>query len=226
MSMESPESEDGRDDPEASEAGDSPEDAVASDPGPDDASRPNRKKLYRLVAVAALLGGLFVIAKTTGVTDQVTVENMRGWMADAGGWGVLLFVVIFLVGELMQVPGLIFVAAAVLSYGRFWGGGLSYITAVLSVCFSFVVVRTVGGKALGEIKQAWVRKALAKLDTHPIKTVAVLRTVLIMSPPLNYALALTNMKFRDYLIGSAVGLVPPILVFVIFFDQLMVFFGY
>ncbi len=197
-------------------------DPTAGEPTP---AAPSRKKLYRLVAVAALLGGLFVLAKATGVSEHVTVDNLRRWMADAGAWGVLLFVVIFLVGELMQVPGLIFVAAAVLSYGRLWGGGLSYLTAVLSVCFSFAVVRTIGGQALGEIKQAWVRKALAKLDTNPIKTVAVLRVVLIMSPPLNYALALTNMKFRDYLIGSAIGLVPPVLIFVIFFDHMMVWFG-
>ena len=146
-------------------------------------------KSLRLVGVVAFLAALAAIGKVTGATEHLTVEDLRGWMADAGAWGVLLFVVAFVVGELIQVPGLIFVAAAVLSYGRFEGGVLSHLTASLSVCFSFGVVRLMGGKALAEIERPWVRKVMEKLDGHPISTVAILRVALVMSPPLNYALA-------------------------------------
>ena len=37
---------------------------------------------------------------------------------------------------------------------------------------------------------------------------------------------ITNPRFRDYLVGSVVGLIPPIAVFVVFFDAAMRFFGY
>jgi uncharacterized membrane protein YdjX (TVP38/TMEM64 family) len=94
------------------------------------------------------------------------------------------------------------------------------------VCFSFAIVRLVGGKALGELENPWVKKVMAKLDERPITTIALLRVVLIMSPQLNYALALTNVRFRDYLIGSVIGLVPPILAFVVFFDAAMGWLGY
>ena len=41
-------------------------------------------------------------------------------------------------------------------------------------------------------------------------TVAVLRGILLLSPPLNAALALTRLKPRDHLLGSAIGLVLPV----------------
>ena len=47
-------------------------------------------------------------------------------------------------------------------------------------------------------------------DGCPIATVALLRAVLVLSPPLNYALALTSLRFFDHLLGSALGLVVPI----------------
>lgn len=175
--------------------------------------------------MAALLVSLFVVGHVTGLTESVTVDNLRGWMQEAGAWGIVLFVAIFLIGELVHVPGLVFVAAGVLTYGRLEGGMLGFLTALLSVSFSFAVVRGVGGKAMAEIKWNWVKRILAKLDDHPIKTVAALRMILCLAPPLNYALALSNIRFRDYLIGSTLGLIPPVALFVVFFDQAMVWLG-
>jgi uncharacterized membrane protein YdjX (TVP38/TMEM64 family) len=40
--------------------------------------------------------------------------------------------------------------------------------------------------------------------------VALLRLVLWMAPAVNYALALSPVRYRDYAIGSAVGLAIPV----------------
>lgn len=179
----------------------------------------------RLAGVVTFLAALFVIDSVTGASDHVTIENLRARVADAGAWGVLLFVVVFVGGELIHVPGVVFVAAAVLSWGLLAGGLLSYLAAVLSVCFSFGMVRFLGGRPLAKIERPWVRKVMEKLDDHPISTVAILRVTLFMFPPLNYALALSNIEFRDYLVGSVLGLIPPILVIAVFFGQLMQWMG-
>jgi uncharacterized membrane protein YdjX (TVP38/TMEM64 family) len=192
-------------------------DAAAQRPEP----AAKRNKILRLVGVVAFLAGLVVIGKLTGFSDRVTVESLRGWMADAGAWGVLVFVVVFVAGELIQIPGLIFVAVAVLSYGRLEGAVLSHLTAVLSVCISFALARFMGGKALAGIELPWVGRVMENLKDRPIQTVAILRATLVLAPPVNYALGLSSIKFRDYLIGSVVGLIPPILIFVTLFDQLM-----
>ncbi len=198
--------------------------AASEDPTAETAA-PKAGKGKRLLLVGALLVALFVVGHVTGVTESVTVDNLRGWMAEAGAWGVLLFVAVFVIGELLHVPGLVFVAAAVLSYGRFGGGALGLLTGVLSVGFSFGVVRGVGGQAMSEIKWRWVQRILAKLEDHPIKTVVLLRVVLCLTPALTYALALSPIRFRDHLIGSAIGLIPPVILFVVFFDQAMLWLG-
>ena len=52
-------------------------------------------------------------------------------------------------------------------------------------------------------------------------TVFVLRILFQMAPPVNYALALSSIRLRDYVLGSLLGLTPVILLVVIFFNQVM-----
>ncbi len=119
------------------------------------------------------------------------------------------------------MPGLVFVFGGVAAFGRVQGAIVVFVSAVVAVTASFLIVRTVGGRALGEVDKPWMRRMLARLDRHPIITIAVLRLFMIMSPPLNYALALTNVRLRDYVIGSALGLIPPVIVYSFLFDWLV-----
>ncbi|MCA9219280.1 MAG: TVP38/TMEM64 family protein [Planctomycetales bacterium] len=169
-----------------------------------------KDRRFRLAALAFGLVTCIVVGKLTGLTDRLDVRQVRDWVESAGAWGIALFLLIFSVGQLLHVPGMVFVAAAIFLYGRFAGGGLALIGAVTAVTFSFVLVRAVGGKALGEIERPLMKKLLAHIDQRPIRVVAMLRLIFWMLPPLNYALALTNVRLRDYVLGSTLGLLIPV----------------
>jgi uncharacterized membrane protein YdjX (TVP38/TMEM64 family) len=155
---------------------------------------------------------LLVLAKATGLTEHLHVPELRARMARAGWWGPVIYIAAFTVGELLHVPGTLFIAAAVLSYGRAWGTPLAFVGAVVSFSVCFVVVRAVGGRALGTIPWRFARRILAHLDEHPIRTVIALRLVLWLTPQLNYVLALSNISFRSYFVGSTTGLAIPVVV--------------
>lgn len=179
-----------------------------------------RSSVLRMVILVLLLSGLVILGKVTGIAERTSIEDVQQLVQSAGAWGALLLIVCFALGELLHIPGLVFVFAAVLAYGQLWGGVVGYVGGVVSVCFSFAVVRAVGGQALDTIKKPWVKKVLSSLTTRPIRTVVLLRIVLWMSPQLNYALALTAIRFRDYLLGSLIGLFWPITIMALFFEQL------
>src|SRR5215813_4541711 len=175
----------------------------------------------RLMAAFALALLLFGIGRALDLQHHLTVESLRATIASAGIAGVALYVIAFCLGELLHVPGLVFVAAGVLAYGPALGGPLAFLGAVASVSVSFWIVRAIGGRPLGELQTRWVRRALAQLDARPIVTIALLRLVLILAPPLNYALALSQVSFAHYFLGSVLGLVAPIALAVTLFDYLM-----
>ena len=50
----------------------------------------------------------------------------------------------------------------------------------------------------------------ARLAQHGFATVLVLRLLLCMTPPLNFALGATRVRWRDYVLGTAIGITPGI----------------
>ena len=121
-------------------------------------------------------------------------------------------------GELVHIPGMIFVAAGILAWGQLGGFFVSLLGAVVSVSVSFWVVRALGGKALDRIDKPFMRKMLGRLHARPILTIFILRAIFWVAPPLNYALALSSVRFRDYLVGSTAGLVIPVGLAALVFD--------
>lgn len=200
--------------------------AMIAGPAPSDeragerANETMNKNWMRLGLLALVLIGLIAVGKVSGFTDDLDANGVRQLVLETGAWGWALYVGLFAGGEFVHVPGMIFVVAGVLIYGKVAGFGLAWVAAVVSVCFSFVIVRGVGGTPLAQVERPWLQRTLGRLDARPIRTVFLLRSVLWLAPPLNYALALTRVRFRDYLIGSALGLLAPVAGVALLFDWL------
>lgn len=170
----------------------------------------SRARLLRLALLAAVVITLVVVRYTTSFGASLSTAHIRDLVQHAGAAGIALFILAFCVGELLHVPGLVFVGAAVLAWGRLAGAVAAYVAALVALSVSFAVVRAIGGQPLGEIRQPRLRAVLARLEQRPIATVAVLRLFLLLAPALNYALALSPVRYGDYLAGSAIGLVIPV----------------
>lgn len=167
--------------------------------------------LLRLGLVLVLVL-LFVLASVTGVREQLTPAHLQQAVADAGLWGFGLFVVCFSVGQLLQVPGIVFILVARAAWGPVLGFANAYVGALVAAGVVFLLVRMVGGSPLGRITWGPARRVLAGLERRPVLTIASLRAVMLLSPPLNYALALSPVRQGHHLLGSALGLVVPIAV--------------
>lgn len=183
---------------------------------------PEEKKSHRwrLVALGVVIVATVVLARATGAHESLTVDGIRAQVASAGAWGPVGFVALFVVGELLHVPGLVFFGAALMLWGPVRGGALGSVGALLSLATSFVVVRGIGGTPIGDVRAGWMRRVLDGLERRPIATVALLRAVLILNPPVTYALALSGIRFRDYFVGSALGLSVSLTIVTILFDRI------
>lgn len=171
---------------------------------------PRRASLWRIGAMLVLVVGLGLIGHLMGWTDGMTPESVKLWIVAAGAWGVLLYIGAFAAGNLLQLPGMVFIVSAVLVYGPIEGSILASLASLLAVSTSFAIVRLVGGRPLGAIKNRWLQRALDGLNHRPVRSIAAMRVVMVTSPPLNYLLAMSDVRFRDYLAGSAAGMVLPI----------------
>ena len=166
--------------------------------------------ILRIIALAILLISLLVIGKYTPLKEWFEPEAFIDRVRDAGIYGMFIFVILFCIGLLLYIPALIFIFFATLLYGPINGMLISYIASFIAVTINFYVVRIVGGQALKEIRQPFVKKHLDKINEQPILTIFLLRLVMWMAPLLNTVLALSKIKPKQYHLGNLIGIIIPV----------------
>ena len=80
------------------------------------------RRYARLLGVVAFLGILLIIFEVSGLRDRFDLAFIQELILRHRVGGLLLFVLLFSLGNLIQIPGWLFLAAAVLALGRKWGG--------------------------------------------------------------------------------------------------------
>lgn len=179
---------------------------------------PNRYR--KLLTVVLFLAVLFAAFEFSGLREQFSLDFLRYRIFENKLGGLLIFILLFCLGNLIQIPGWLFLAAAVLALGKAWGGVATYIAASISCAFTFLVIRQIGGDALRKLDSPIALRLLGRLDARPVRSILVLRMLFQTVPALNYSLALSGVGFRDYLIGTLLGLPLPIFLYCLFFDYL------
>ena len=174
----------------------------------------------RLIAVCLFLGLLLAIFQLSGLRAHLSLTFLQHQILENRLSGLLIFILLFSLGNLIQIPGWLFLAAAVLTLGQTLGGVATYIAAMVSCVITFFTIRWIGGDALRQLDNPMAARIFRQLDRHPIGSVGLLRVLFQTVPALNYALAMSGIKFRDYLIGTLLGLPLPIALYCLFFDYL------
>ncbi len=174
----------------------------------------------RLLGVLLFLGLILAVFEVTGLRGHFSLEFLRQTILDHRVGGLGVFILVFALGNLIQIPGWVFLAAAVLALGRTWGGVATYVAACVSCVSSFLIVHFIGGDALRQLDNRFVARILARLDSHPVRSIFVARVLFQTLPALNYALAMSGIRFRAYLLGTLLGLPLPIAGYCLFFDYL------
>jgi len=174
----------------------------------------------RLLAVFLLLAILYAVFEYSGLRDHLNIGFLQQTIRQHWIGGLAIFALLFSLGNLIQIPGWVFLAAAVLTLGKTMGGIATYVAASVSCVITFFTIRLVGGDALRQMDNKIAVKLIRQLDAHPVKSVLLLRMLFQTLPALNYALAISGIRFRHYLAGTLLGLPLPIALYCLFFDYL------
>src|SRR5260370_36770534 len=111
----------------------------------------------RLLGVGRFLGVLLTVFEVSGLRDHFNLAFIQQLILQHRIGGLMLFVLLFSLGNLIQIPGWVFLAAAVLTLGRVWGGAVTYFAAFPSCAFTFVMIQALGGYGFGLLKnRGWV----------------------------------------------------------------------
>lgn len=169
-------------------------------------------RIGRIVVAVVAVAVLLAVGRAVGGY----LPAFAHWVDGLGVWGPVVFVLGYALAVIAFVPGSLLTLAAGAIFGLVRGAIYVFIAAVLGASGAFLVARYLARGAIekrlaGNARFAAIDRAVG---AEGRKIVFLLR----LSPVfpftlLNYALGLTRVAYRDYLIAS-VGMIPGTLLYV------------
>ena len=166
---------------------------------------------WRWAAAAIAL----VILVLGGRALSHVVVSLMVRVAALGALAPVAFIVVYAAGEIVFVPGSLVTMAAGALFGVIRGAAFAFIGATLGAVAAFLVARhllrgVVTRRGASSNRLRTLDAAIAK---DGLKVVLLVRlTPLIPFNALNYALGVTQVRLRDYVLGS-VGMIPGTLLY-------------
>lgn len=175
--------------------------------GDEDRPRWWGRSWWKLLAAGVVIVGLLVLGRRAAgsVTDLLQA------IAELGPWAAVAFVALYAAATVAWVPGSILTLAAGAIFGLVQGTLYTLAGATLGAALAFLVARHLARSAIE--KRLGDHPKLRAIDEALAREGAKVVFLVRLSPvfpfnALNYALGLTRVRFRDYVLASAVGMIP------------------
>jgi uncharacterized membrane protein YdjX (TVP38/TMEM64 family) len=170
----------------------------------------------RKLLIAASAAVVAVAAIAFLPLEQMLMD-LQAWVRNHEQAAFLVVTGFITAGILLSLPASILIMVAGFLFGL--GGGFAsvWIATFFASSLAFWIARSVARQWLEhKIRRKPVFMAIDRaIRRKGFLVVLLTRLVMILPfPALNYMLGLTSVRFRDYLAGTMIGMVPPLFLFV------------
>jgi uncharacterized membrane protein YdjX (TVP38/TMEM64 family) len=184
-----------------------------------EAGRRKRARIKAIVFVAFIASAIALV-RLTPVKDYLTADALSRFLATAGLWAPFIFIVIYALGVCLFVPGSILTGLGAVIFGAYWGFVYVWIGAMIGASAAFLIGRTLGRDFAASLVGDRLRKYDDAIERNGFATVLYLRLVYFPFTPMNFGMGLTKVQFRDYLLGTGLGILVGTFIFTFFFGTI------
>ncbi len=169
-------------------------------------------------AITMSITTIVLLTQQLGIADWLatTLQNALIQVNTWGIWAPIGFILLYNVATILLIPGSILTLGSGVLFGIGWGSCYVFIAATLGATFAFLIGRYfardwVNAKVQKIAKFQAIDRAIAR---QGLKIVFLLRlSPLFPFNLLNYALGITQVSLRDYILGS-LGMIPATILYV------------
>ncbi len=175
------------------------------------------RRLWLLALVVLILLMLAGLWQWLAVQEAVDAELLRRTLDRVTrlrdhGLTVPLLLLLFVLGSLVVFPLSMLVAVTGLIFGPFWGFLIAFSGTMLASVATFWVGHFLGREAVSRLGGHWIGRLSDALGRRGVTTMVTV-SLLPLAPfgITNLVAGAFGLRFRDYLLGSAVGIAPGLL---------------
>ena len=174
-------------------------------------SRPRQRHGLRWLLILAAAGSFLWATAHHGEEFRSGVLALLEWVRASGPWGPVLFILVVATSMMLILPGFIFTLSAGFLFGAIKGTLLILIGTTAGACLAFLtgrfLFRDQVTAALSEREK--IRRFVRIVDHEGWRFVMITRMVPMFPFKLsNYAFGTTSIPFRQFLLGTSIGIIP------------------
>ncbi len=170
----------------------------------------------RLLFLSIALLLIFLILTTKSSYVQELLRTVLIQIEHLGVWGPVAFIVTYNLATVLFIPGSVLTLGGGVIFGLWWGSIYVFVAATLGATFAFLIGRYLSRDRVVEYMESHPKfKALDRaVSQQGLKIVFLTRLCpLLPFNLLNYALGITQVSLKDYILGSF-GMIPGTILYV------------
>ena len=181
----------------------------------------NRPKavLKAIIFVIFIIGAICLI-RFTPVKNYLTPEALGRFLEAAGFWAPLVYMIVYMVGVCLFVPGTLLTGLGAAIFGAYWGFVYVWIGAMFGASAAFFIGRTLGRDFAASLIGDKLKKYDDAIERNGFAAVLYLRLVYFPFTPMNFGMGLTKVRFKDYFFGTGLGIIVGTFIFTFFIGTL------
>jgi uncharacterized membrane protein YdjX (TVP38/TMEM64 family) len=177
-----------------------------------------RDRLARLLGRATAVGlvvaaGVVVLGRAMDATTWLTADGLRAAVGADAWYGPVGYVAAIVASMFSPLPKVVLLGLGGVLFGPWAGFLYAWMGQILGMTALFVLARS----GLRDVARRLVhenvdvaRRLDRRLADGGMRTVAMLRLLYFMGTPISVALATTRLRLRDFVLGTAIGVVPAV----------------
>lgn len=169
----------------------------------------------RLLFFAAIIFIVLFISHHKGMYTDLSAEGIKNYVLSFGFFAPIAYIVMFTLVPLTLFPDSLLALAGGMIFGLFWGSLYTLIGAACGGTLAFYISRSFGRnlvEKLAKHKAEWFEAGVEKRGFLLILTLRLIP--LIPFDIISYGAGLSKIKYRDFIAGTLLGIIPGVLIYV------------
>jgi len=184
-------------------------------------------KLLPVIKIAAILLVLLALAaawRWTPLSEWIDSESLATWARAIRGNSMSFLVILgaYVVGGLIMVPITLLVGVTAMVFSPTWGALYALSGCLLNALATYLIGSRLGKQTVRKLAGKRLNRLSRQMAKQGILTVAIIRNIPVAPFTIvNMIAGASHIRLKDYLIGTAIGMLPGILVITVFADRLL-----
>jgi len=183
-------------------------------------SKIRKKALLKAAVLVVFILVAIAVAQFTPVKGYLTADALGRLLEGAGMWAPVAYMVLYALGVCIFLPGTLLTGLGAAIFGPYYGFVYVWIGAMLGASAAFFIGRTLGREFAASLIGNRLQKYDDTIERNGFATVLYLRLVYFPFTPMNFGMGLTRVKFRDYFMGTGLGIIVGTFIFTFFIGTL------